>query len=67
MRLDQLYKVVEDFFETLSQVWSYVYYYDEAREYLLKARQAPPRPDRTLADAGRQQEITELLEEIADE
>mgnify|MGYP003626176492 FL=1 len=41
--------------------------YDEAREYLLKARQAPPRPDRALADAGRQQEITELLEEIADE
>ena len=24
---------VEDFFETLAQVWSYIYYYDEAREY----------------------------------
>ena len=24
---------VEDFFETLAQVWSYIYYYDEEREY----------------------------------
>jgi hypothetical protein len=24
---------VEDFFETLQQAWSYIYYYDEAREY----------------------------------
>ena len=24
---------VEDFFETLAQAWSYIYYYDEAREY----------------------------------
>ena len=23
----------EDFFETLAQAWSYIYYYDEAREY----------------------------------
>ena len=26
-------EVVEDFFETLAQAWSYIYYYDEAREY----------------------------------
>ena len=24
---------VEDFFETLSQSWSYIYYYDEALDY----------------------------------
>jgi len=24
---------VEDFFETLAQAWSYIYYYDETREY----------------------------------
>jgi hypothetical protein len=24
---------VEDFFETLQQAWSYIYYYDETREY----------------------------------
>ena len=24
---------VEDFFETLAQAWSHIYYYDEAREY----------------------------------
>jgi hypothetical protein len=24
---------VEDFFETLAQAWSYIYYYDEEREY----------------------------------
>ena len=24
---------VEDYFETLAQAWSYIYYYDEAREY----------------------------------
>ena len=24
---------VEDFFETLAQAWSYIYYYEEAREY----------------------------------
>ncbi len=41
--------------------------YDEARQYLMKAQQAPARPNRALADAGRQQEITELLLEIADE
>ena len=26
-------KFVEDFFETLAQAWSYIYYYDEEREY----------------------------------
>jgi hypothetical protein len=24
---------VEDFFETLAQAWSYIYYYEEAREH----------------------------------
>ena len=24
---------VEDFFETLADAWSYIYYYDEEREY----------------------------------
>ncbi len=41
--------------------------YDEARQYLMRAQQAPARPNRALADAGRQQEISELLLEIADE
>ena len=41
--------------------------YEEARQFLLKAQQAPARPDRPVADAGRQQEISELLAEIADE
>lgn len=41
--------------------------YDEARQYLQKAQQAPARIDRPVADAGRQQEIVELLAEIADE
>ena len=39
--------------------------YDEARQYLQKAQQAPARPDRPVADAGRQQEISQLLSEIA--
>jgi tetratricopeptide (TPR) repeat protein len=39
--------------------------YDEARAYLLKAQQAAPRPGRALADSGRQQEIAEILREIA--
>ena len=26
-------KFVEDFFETLAQAWSFIYYYDEEREY----------------------------------
>ena len=39
--------------------------YDEARTYLQKARQAPARPGRALADSGRQQEISEALAGIA--
>ncbi|MGB5518937.1 MAG: tetratricopeptide repeat protein [Gammaproteobacteria bacterium] len=38
--------------------------YEEASDYLLKARQAPPRPNRPLADKGRQQEINDLLATI---
>lgn len=33
----------------------------KAREYLLRAQQAPPRPGRPLADSGRRQEIAKLL------
>ncbi|MEY4642908.1 MAG: hypothetical protein RLZZ227_2902 [Pseudomonadota bacterium] len=40
--------------------------YAEAREYLLKAQHAAPRPGRTLADSGRQQEISVKLQQIAD-
>ena len=39
--------------------------YAEAREYLLKAQKAAPRPGRALADSGRQQEISAKLQEIA--
>jgi len=35
--------------------------YDEAEQALLKAQQAPKRPDRPLADAGRQEEIQVAL------
>ena len=35
--------------------------YEQARRYLIKAQQAPARPDRPLADAGRQKEILEAL------
>jgi len=35
--------------------------YDEARQFLYKAQMAPPRPDRQLADEGRQQEILDAL------
>lgn len=41
--------------------------YDAAREYLLKAQRAAPRPSRELADSGRQREIAAKLQEIADE
>lgn len=34
----------------------------KAREYLLRAQQAPTRPHRPLADSGRQREIAKLLE-----
>lgn len=40
--------------------------YDEAREYLQRAQQAPARPNRPLADAGRREEIRLALEDIAD-
>jgi len=35
--------------------------FQEARVYLLKAQQAAPRPNRQLADAGRQKEIAKAL------
>jgi tetratricopeptide (TPR) repeat protein len=35
--------------------------YDEAEQALLKAQQAPPRPNRPIADAGRQEEIEVAL------
>ena len=40
--------------------------YDDARIYLLKAQAANPRPNRPVADAGRQREIIEALAEIQD-
>lgn len=36
--------------------------YAEAERVLLRAQQAPARPDRPVADAGRQREISEALE-----
>lgn len=39
--------------------------YGEARTYLQKAQAAAPRPGRSLADSGRQQEIRDALESIA--
>lgn len=41
--------------------------FEEAREHLLKAQKAAPRPGRALADSGRQEEIAAALAEIADE
>lgn len=38
--------------------------YVQAEKYLLKAQSAPPRPDRQLADQGRQQEVALLLTSI---
>ena len=35
--------------------------YEKAEHYLLKAQQAAPRPDRPVADAGRQVEILAAL------
>jgi len=35
--------------------------YKDAKTYLLKAKNAPPRPNRPLADAGRQKEIAKAL------
>ena len=39
--------------------------YEGAERALRKALQAPPRPDRKLADEGRRGEIAQLLEQIA--
>ena len=39
--------------------------YSEAREYLNRARKAPSRPGRQLADSGRQREIADALAAIA--
>jgi tetratricopeptide (TPR) repeat protein len=38
--------------------------YAEARTHLLKAQAAAPRPNRQVADAGRQKEITEALQKV---
>jgi len=38
--------------------------YEAARTALLKAKNAPQRPDRPLADEGRRQEIDTLLDEV---
>ncbi|MGB5098171.1 MAG: hypothetical protein WBN82_09720 [Porticoccaceae bacterium] len=36
----------------------------QAREYLLRAQKAPPRPGQALADAGRRRDIAKLLAKI---
>ncbi|HZW59748.1 MAG TPA: tetratricopeptide repeat protein, partial [Woeseiaceae bacterium] len=38
--------------------------YAEAKQALLHALQAPPRPERPLADSGRRHEIAQLLERV---
>lgn len=38
--------------------------YAQAERYLLKAQQAPARPDRPLADKGRQQDIETVLQQV---
>lgn len=38
--------------------------YLKAKQYLLKAKQAVPRPDRPKADQGRQQEIAHLMTQV---
>jgi tetratricopeptide (TPR) repeat protein len=38
--------------------------YQDAKKYLLKAQNAPKRPDRPLADAGRQKEIALALSKV---
>ncbi len=40
---------------------------DESEVYLVKAMQAPDRPDRPLADSGRRAEINRALAELKDE
>lgn len=39
--------------------------WSEARDYLVKAQAAPPRPNRQVADAGRHKEIEKALQEVA--
>jgi tetratricopeptide (TPR) repeat protein len=39
--------------------------YDEAKNYFVKAQAAAPRPNRQVADAGRQKEIQQALQEVA--
>jgi tetratricopeptide (TPR) repeat protein len=38
--------------------------YEEARNYFVKAQAAAPRPNRQVADAGRQKEIQQALQEV---
>ncbi|MCX4186845.1 tetratricopeptide repeat protein [Methylophaga sp. OBS4] len=38
--------------------------YEQAEKYLLKAQQAPARPERPLADKGRHQEINAALDKV---
>ena len=38
--------------------------WSDAEQYLLKAQQASPRPDRPVADSGRQNEIKQALEKV---
>ncbi|MGB5722228.1 MAG: hypothetical protein WBM34_16175, partial [Woeseiaceae bacterium] len=40
--------------------------FENAEIYLLKAQKAAPRPDRPVADSGRQQEIMMALSEVRD-
>jgi len=39
--------------------------YEEARNHFVKAQAAAPRPNRQVADAGRQKEIEKALQEVA--
>ena len=41
--------------------------YKQAKEYLLKAQKAAPRPTRPVADEGRQGEIKQLLKKVNEE
>ena len=40
--------------------------YEKSRQHLLKAKNAQPRPDRPVADRGRQVEIDDLLSKLDD-
>jgi Tfp pilus assembly protein PilF len=40
--------------------------YKEARDYLIKASKAAPRPNRAVADQGRQQEISLALKKVSE-